>query len=95
MELVVVVEDRKVILVDLLLDHLEDFQVVVEALAVLGNPGEQEQLVNKMVVQEQILVHSFQVYLTLVYMEEEVVELQEIVNLKEVQVDPVEVVMEN
>ena len=95
MELVVVLEDPKEIMVDQLLDHLEVCQVVAEALVVLENLVEQEHLVNKMVVQEQILVHSFQVYLTLVYMLEVAVELQEIVNLKEVLVDLVEVVMEN
>jgi hypothetical protein len=48
-----------------------------------------------MVGQEQILVLHFQAYLTQVYMVVAVVELQEIVNLKEVLVDLVEVVMEN
>jgi hypothetical protein len=80
----VVEEDRKVMVVDQLLDLQEVCQVVAVELVELENLEEQALLVNKMVVQEQILVHSFQVYLTLVYMEEEVVELQEIVNLKEV-----------
>jgi hypothetical protein len=94
-ELVEVVEDHKEIMVDQLLDLQEVWQVVAEALAVLENLVEQEHLVNKMVVQEQILVLHFQAYLTQVYMVVAVVELQEIVNLKEVLVDLVEVVMEN
>jgi hypothetical protein len=94
-ELVEVVEDHKEIMVDQLLDLQEVWQVVAEALAVLENLVEQEHLVNKMVGQEQILVLHFQAYLTQVYMVVAVVELQEIVNLKEVLVDLVEVVMEN
>jgi hypothetical protein len=94
-ELVEVVEDHKEIMVDQLLDLQEVWQVVAEALAVLENLVEQEHLVNKMVGQEQILVLHFQAYLTLVYTLVEVVELQEIVNHKEVLVDLVEVVMEN
>jgi hypothetical protein len=94
-ELVEVVEDHKEIMVDQLLDLQEVWQVVAEALAVLENLVEQEHLVNKMVDQDQILVLHFQAYLTLVYMVVVAVELQEIVNLKEVLVDLVEVVMEN
>ena len=95
MELVEVVEDHKEIMVDQLLELQEVWQGVAEARAVLENLVEQEHLVNKMVGQEQILVLHFQAYLTLVYTLVEVVELQEIVNHKEVLVDLVEVVMEN
>ncbi|MAL46915.1 MAG: hypothetical protein CME98_23320 [Hyphomonas sp.] len=95
MEPLEVVEDHKEIMVDQLLDLQEVWQVVAEALAVLANLVEQEHLVNKMVDQEQILVLHFQAYLTLVYMVVVAVELQEIVNHKEVLVDLVEVVMEN
>tara|TARA_Y100001938_G_scaffold126640_1_gene178765 strand:+ start:192 stop:497 length:306 start_codon:yes stop_codon:yes gene_type:complete len=94
-ELVVVLEDHKEIMVDQLLDLQEVWQVVEVVLVVLVNLVEQEHLVNKMVDQEQILVQRFQAYLTLVFMLEVAVELQEIVNLKEVLVDLVEVVMEN
>tara|TARA_Y100000592_G_scaffold66370_1_gene103210 strand:+ start:200 stop:505 length:306 start_codon:yes stop_codon:yes gene_type:complete len=94
-ELVEVVEDHKEIMVDQLLDLQEVWQVVEVVLVVLVNLVEQEHLVNKMVDQEQILVQRFQAYLTLVFMLEVAVELQEIVNLKEVLVDLVEVVMEN
>ena len=95
MELLVVVEGLRVILVDLLLDHLEDLQVVEVAMVVLVILVEQVVLqMNKMVGQEQILVLHFQVYLILVYMLVEVVEPQELVNPKEEKVDLVGVVME-
>tara|TARA_R100000315_G_C5107915_1_gene61717 strand:- start:63 stop:488 length:426 start_codon:yes stop_codon:yes gene_type:complete len=94
-ELLVVVEGLRVILVDLLLDHLEDLQVVEVAMVVLVILVEQVVLqMNKMVGQEQILVLHFQVYLILVYMLVEVVEPQELVNPKEEKVDLVGVVME-
>ena len=91
----VVEVDHKEMMVDLLLDHLEDLQVVEVVMVVLVILVEQVVLLmNKMVGQEQILVLRFQVYLTLVYMLVEEVELQEIVNLKEEKVGLVEVVME-
>ena len=94
-ELLEVVEDLKVTLVDPLLDHLEDFQVVEVVMVVLVILVEQVVLLmNKMVGQAQILVLHFKVYLTLVYMLVEEVGLQEIVNLKEEKVDLVEAVME-
>jgi hypothetical protein len=94
-ELVVVVEGLKVILVGLLLDHLEDLQVAEVVMVVLVILVEQVVLLmNKMAGQEQISVLYFQVYLTLVYMLVEEVELQEIVNLKEEKVGLVEAVME-
>ena len=96
MELVVVAADLRVILVEQQLEALEDLQVVVAAMVVPVILGEQvATLMNKMEEQQQILVLRFQAYLTLAYMAAEVVEVQEIVNLKEVQVDPVEAVMEN
>ena len=95
MELLVVEEGLKVILVGLLLDHLEDLQVAEVAMAVLVILVEQVVLLmNKMVGQGQILVLHFQAYLTLVYMLVEEVGAQEIVNLKEEKVDLVEAVME-
>ena len=91
----VVEVDHKEMMVDLLLDHLEDLQVVEVELVVLVILVEQVVLLmNKMVGQGQILVLRFQVYLTLVFMLVEEVELQEIVNLKEEKVGLVEVVME-
>tara|TARA_R100001082_G_scaffold1723_1_gene1529 strand:+ start:309 stop:731 length:423 start_codon:yes stop_codon:yes gene_type:complete len=94
-ELLVVEEGLKVILVGLLLDHLEDLQVAEVAMAVLVILVEQVVLLmNKMVGQEQILVLRFQVYLTLVYMLVVEVELQELVNHKEEKVGLVVVVME-
>ena len=96
MELVVVAADLRVILVEQQLEALEDLQVVVAAMVVPVILVEQvATLMNKMEEQEQILVLRFQVYLTVVYMVVEAAEVQEIVNLKEVQVDPVEAVMEN
>tara|TARA_R100000315_G_C5100389_1_gene57549 strand:+ start:65 stop:487 length:423 start_codon:yes stop_codon:yes gene_type:complete len=83
-ELLEVLEDLKVILVDPLLDHLEDLQVVEVELVVLVILVEQVVLLmNKMVGQEQILVLRFQVYLTLVFMLEVVEVDQDVVNLKE------------
>ena len=96
MELVVVAADLRVILVEQQLEALEDLQVVVAAMVVPVILVEQvATLMNKMEEQEQILVLRFQVYLTVVYMVVEAAEVQEIVNLKEVQVDQVEAVMEN
>ena len=86
--------DLKEIMVDQLLDLQEVWQVVAVELVVLVNLVEQEQLVNKMVDQEQILVQRFQEYLTLVFMLEVVAVDQDVVNLKEVLVDLVEVVTE-
>ena len=83
--------DLKEIMVDQLLDLQEVWQVVAVELVVLVNLVEQEQLVNKMVDQEQILVQRFQEYLTLVFMLEVVAVDQDVVNLKEVLVDLVEV----
>jgi|TARA_B110000977_G_C10694787_1_gene344930 predicted RNase H-related nuclease YkuK (DUF458 family) len=95
-ELVVVAADLRVILVEQQLEALEDLQVVVAAMVVPVILVEQvATLMNKMEEQEQILVLRFQVYLTVVYMVVEAAEVQEIVNLKEVQVDQVEAVMEN
>ena len=96
MELVVVAADLRVILVEQQLEALEDLQVVVAAMVVPVILVEQvATLMNKVEEQEQILVLRFQVYLTVVYMVVEAAEVQEIVNLKEVQVDQVEAVMEN
>ena len=52
------------------------------------------QILEVLVVQEQILVQVFQVYLTLVFMLEVVAVDQDVVNLKEEMVDLVEAVTE-